>query len=96
MLLVEKRLRIAWPCIPWEDHATRATLEEIFHEPLKKKHGACSVVVLDGDHETVLNVDAESNIGSTQNETGSDFPWKTTPAENCCAVATTAVFCTIL
>ena len=75
---------IAWPCIAYDEHfAIRETLTQFYHTPLKKNHGMCSVVVLDSDHETPLNIDAETNINLTQNETGSDFPWKTSTAAKC-------------
>ena len=88
---------VAWPCIAYDEHAAiRETLTQVYQTHLKKKHGMCSIVVLDSDHETPLNVDAESNINSTQNETGSDFPWKTSAAANCCAGAAALVLCSIL
>jgi hypothetical protein len=71
-------------------------LEARFHTPLKKKYGICSVVVLDSDHVTVINPDAEADIQKTHCDTGKDFPWKPAVAMNLCEAASMMVFCTIM
>jgi hypothetical protein len=54
------------------------------------------VVVLDTDHETVINRDAEPYITRTHDHTGEDYPWKVTTAENGCAAVASIIMCTVL
>merc|ERR1712176_1022201 len=76
-----------WPSVPFEETEARKTLEKFFHTPLEKKNGINSVAVLAEDHETIINSDAESYLRNTHDDTGQDFPWKATAAENLCAGA---------
>lgn len=86
-----------WPCVPYSETTARKTLEEKFHKPLKKKNGLCSIAVLDEDHETVLNVDAEPKLSATHDDSGKQFPWETKATETCCAIGIGAALlgCTI-
>ena len=87
----------AWQCVPWEMEDVRQQLTQHFHTPLKKAYEGPSVVVLEGDAtRSVLTRDAEPCITRTHCDTGEDFPWQVSGAENCCAVATTCIMCTIL
>eukprot|EP00536_Pseudo-nitzschia_multiseries_P001073 jgi/Psemu1/300500/fgenesh1_kg.13_\ len=88
-----------WPVLPWEEDKLRAQLTSILYEPLKKGTGYgadCGVVILDSDHETILNPDAESYISKTHDDSGAEFPFEVSAAENCCGVAATLVMCTIM
>jgi hypothetical protein len=67
-----------------------------YHQPLKKLHEGPSVVVLDTDHTSIINRDAERAIAHTHNEKGTDFPWQASMVGNCCAAGTGLLMCNIL
>ena len=54
------------------------------------------MAVLAEDHETIINPDAETYLRNTHDDTGKDFPWKATAAENLCAGALSLCMCTIM
>ena len=54
------------------------------------------MAVLAEDHETIINPDAETFLRNTHDDTGQDFPWKVTAAENLCAGALSLCMCTIM
>lgn len=88
-----------WPVLPWEDKNIGSQLIKALHTPLKKDTGygqQASVVIVDSDHETFLNTDAEYYISKTHETTGAEFPFRVSAAENCCAVATATMMCTIM
>lgn len=93
--MLYSKCTVAWPSVPYAETKARKALEDTFHTPLKKKNGLCSITVLDGDHETVLSVDAEPKLAATHDDTGGDFPWKYEAAETCCAAGAVVFFCTI-
>lgn len=87
---------MTWPCVPYKNVNARQRLEEIFYTPLKKKHGICSLAVLDADHTTILNIDGEPKLAATHDDTGFEFPWAYSNGETAAAVAAGTCLCTIM
>lgn len=74
----------------------RSQLEAMYYTPLKKKNNACAIVILGQDHISVISQDSEAAVGRTHCDTGKDFPWQATLADNCCTGALALLLCTIM
>ena len=81
--------------VPWEKKEIRKKLSELFDDPLRKAYNGPSVTVFDTANKAkpfIITCDAEPQIRRTHDETGNDFPWQVSTAENCCAAGTTLCF----
>lgn len=89
---------LPWPSVPFDDHATRSQLVKTLHQPLKKMHGAASIVVLQRTTTSmrIETRDAEPFITRTHKDKGEDFPWQVSGGENCCAVGAALSMCNIM